>query len=172
MATKPKTSESSSPAKDTTLENLLAKALEQFNAGKLKEAEAAFTELQEEAAKAEAFGLGRTALGYLKAIGTRLETLGAAGSQAVELTVQVQLNHRDPEAALKLVEEGLKAHPDLPGLHYLKALALAQLDQAQAAADALVRATTLEPALIYQFRLEADFDGVRHSAPFAAFNRA
>jgi len=171
MATKPKTSESNAPVKDASLEVMFSKALEQFNAGKLKEASAAFEALQEEAVKREEIRLGRTAQGYLKAIQTRLESLVAEAPQAPEMSVQVELNHGNPEAALALVEEGLKALPEHAGLHYLKALALAQLDQAQPSADALVKATTLEPGLIYQFRLDTDFDGVRHGAPFAVFNR-
>ena len=38
-------------------------------------------------------------------------------------------------------------------------------------AEALTKATSLDPGLIYQFRLDSDFDGVRHSAAFAVFNR-
>ncbi|NTV75397.1 MAG: hypothetical protein HGA66_14475, partial [Holophaga sp.] len=90
---------------------LLAKALEQFNAGALKEASAAFGTLLEEAIKREELRLGRTAQGYLKAIQARLENLDASLPQTAELTVQVELNRREPEAALALVEEGLKAHP-------------------------------------------------------------
>lgn len=171
MATKPKTSESQAPLKDASLDGLLAKALEQFNAGALKEASAAFGTLMEEALKREELRLSRTAQGYLKAIQSRLENLDASLPQTAELAVQVELNRHAPEAALALVEEALKAHPGHAGLHYLKALALAQLDQAQPAADALSQATELDPGVIYQFRLEADFDGVRHSAPFAVFNR-
>jgi len=171
MATKPKTSESAAPAKDASLGAMLAKALEQFNAGSLKEALAAFETLQEEAVKHEDFRLGRTAQGYLAGIRTRLESQVAQAPLTPELSVQVALNHHDPEAALAQAEEGLKAHPDHAGLHYLKALALAQLDQAQPSADALVKATSLDPGLIYQFRLDADFDGLRHAAPFAVFNR-
>ncbi len=171
MATKPKTSESQAPLKDASLDGLLAKALEQFNAGALKEASAAFGTLMEEALKREELRLSRTAQGYLKAIQSRLENLDASLPQTAELAVQVELNRHEPEAALAQVEEALKAHAGHAGLHYLKALALAQLDQAQPAADALSQATELDPGLIYQFRLEADFDGVRHSAPFAVFNR-
>lgn len=171
MATKPKTSESQAPVKDASLDAMLAQALEQLNTGKLKEAAAAFGVLLDEALKLEDLRLGRTAQGYLKAIQSRLENLEADLPQTAELSAQVALNRRDPDSALALVEEGLKSHPDHAGLHYLKALALAQLDQTQPAADALTQATTLDPGLIYQFRLEADFDSLRHSAPFAAFNR-
>ncbi|BDU72886.1 TPR end-of-group domain-containing protein [Mesoterricola silvestris] len=171
MSTKPKTSESQAPAKDASLEMMLAEALKQFNAGALKEAAAAFGALQEEAAKREDLRVGRTALGYVKAIQSRLENQEAVLPQTAELSVQVELNRRAPEAALTLAEEGIKAHAGHAGLHYLKALALAQLDQAQPAADALSQAISLDPGLIYQFRLEADFDGLRHSAPFAVFNR-
>jgi len=171
MATKPKTSESTAPVKDAPLDAMLAKALEQFNAGKLKEAAATFETLQEEALKAEDFRLGRTAQGYLKGIRTRLENLETQAIPAAELSVQVELNHQDPDKALAIAEEGLKAQPEHAGLLYLKAVALAQLEQAQPSADALVKATGIDPGLIYQFRLEADFDAVRHSAPFAVFNR-
>jgi predicted Zn-dependent protease len=156
---------------DASLESMLSQALEQFTAGKLKEAAEAFKNLQEEAAKREDFRLGRTAQGYLKAVQSRLEDQGVQAVQAPELLAQLQLNHQDPEAALAQAEEGLKAHPDHAGLLYVSALALAQLDQAQASADALAKAVALDAGLVFQFRLDADFDGVRHSAPFAVFNR-
>jgi len=170
MATKPKSSENP-PAQVAPLEKMLAQALELFSTGKLKEAAAAFETLLEQSAKTEEFRLGRTAQGYLKAISTRLEALEVNAPQVAELTAQFELNRKDPEAALALVEAGLKAHADHAGLHYLKALALAMQDEAQASAEALAKATSLDPGLIYQFRLDADFDGVRHTAPFAAFNR-
>jgi outer membrane protein assembly factor BamD (BamD/ComL family) len=171
MATKPKSSESQSPVQDAKLEVMLSKGLEHFNGGKLKEAEAAFAALEEEAIKRDELRIGRAAQGYLKAVRTRLANLETVAPQAAELLVQVELNNHDPEAALVQAEEGLKAHPEHCGLHYLKAVALAQLDQAQPAADALAKATSMEPGLIYQFRLEEDFDGVRHTAPFSVFNR-
>ena len=171
MATKPNTSESPLPVKDAKLEVMLSQGLEQLNGGKLKEAEAAFAALEEEAIKRDEIRLGHIAQGYLKAVRTRLANLDTLAPQSAELLVQVELNNHDPEAALARAEEGLQVHPDHCGLHYLKAVALAQLDQAQAAADALAKATSMEPGLIYQFRLEEDFDGVRHTAPFSVFNR-
>jgi len=170
MATKPKSTESA-PVQETALDALLAQGLEQFNAGKLKEAAASFESLEAESLKGEAFRHSRTAQGYLKAIRTRLEQQGVAAPQTAEFLTQFDLNNQEPEEALLKVEEGLKAHPDHAGLNYLKAIALAQLDQAQPSADALTKATTLEPGLIYQFRLEADFDTVRHTVPFSVFNR-
>jgi len=171
MPTKLKTSEGKGEGKELSLEPMLAQALEQFNGGNLLEAAAAFESLQEEAGRQEAFRLGRTAQGYLKAVRSRLDSQSASTPQLAELAVQIELNRHAPTAALALAEEGVKAHPDHCGLHYLMAVALAQLDQAPASAEALAKATALEPGLIYQFRLEADFDGIRHSAPFAAFNR-
>jgi outer membrane protein assembly factor BamD (BamD/ComL family) len=171
MATKPKTSESTAPVMDASLESMLSQALEQFTAGKLKDAAKGFEALQVEAIKREDFRLGLTALGYLKAIQAREAEQGQQAVQAPELRAQLELNHQDPDAALVQVEEGLKTHPDHAGLHYVKALALAQLDQAQASADALAKAISLDAGLVFQFRLDADFDGFRHTAPFAVFNR-
>ena len=150
---------------------MFVKALEQFNGGQLKEAAAAFAALQAEAGKLEDIRLGRSAQSYLKAIQTRLDQQASPAAQAPELSAQLALNRRDPDAALALVEAALKSGPEQAGLLYLKAVALAQLDQAQPAAEALVKAVALEAGLIYQFRLEADFDSVRHAAAFQVFNR-
>ena len=171
MATKPKTTETSAPVKDQTLEARFSQALDAYNAGSLQEAQAAFTAVMEEAGRAEAYRLGHSAQAYLKAIQTRLETLQGPLSPSQELSATVELNEAEPEAALARVDEALTARPDHAGLNYLKAVALAQLGEAQACADALAKALALDPGLIYQFRLEADFDGIRHTAPFAVFNR-
>lgn len=171
MATKPKSSEGQAAVKDVPLETLLAKALEPFTAGKLKEAQTAFEALREEAARTDTIRMVRVATDYLRAISERLEADTASAPVPVEMAAQLELNRHAYDAALAQAEAGLKANPEHAGLHYLKAVALAQMDQPQPAADALAQATTLDPALIYQYRLEPDFDGVRHSAPFAAFNR-
>lgn len=169
MATKPKTNESQAP-NGRSLETELADAIAQLAAGDVKGAQAAFEALQAEALKAEAYRMARAAQTHLAAIAKR-EEAGNPTAPAPELAVQVQLNRRDPEAALALAEEALRSRADHAGLHYLKALCLALLDRAQESADALAQATSLDPGLIYQYRLEADFDGVRMSGPFAAFNR-
>ena len=171
MATKPKTTESTASAQGAGLDTMFVKALEQFNGGQLKEAAAAFAALQAEAGKLEDIRLGRSAQSYLKAIQTRLDLQESPAAEAPELAAQLALNRHDPDAALARVEAALQAGPEQAGLLYLKAVALAQLEQVQPSADALVKATGLEPGLIYQFRLEADFDGVRHAAAFQVFNR-
>lgn len=171
MATKPKTTESQAPAKDASLEAMFAKALGQFNEGKLKEALASFEALKEESVRRDEFHMGRAIEGYLRAIRARVEAQEAGAAPSVELAVQLKLNRRDAEGALADLEPALKASPDRAALHYLKAVALAQLDQAQPAADALTQASGIDPAVLFQFRLEGDFDGVRHSAPFQTFNR-
>ncbi|BDU76891.1 hypothetical protein [Mesoterricola sediminis] len=171
MAIKPKTNESPVTSADMTLEDSLTAALAKLGDNDLKAAQAAFEAVQAAALQAEAFPIARTAQSHLAAIAKRLDGAEAPAEPAPELAVQVQLNRRDPEAALGLAEAALKARPDHAGLHYLKALSLALLDRPQESADALTQATSLDPGLIYQFRLEPDFDAVRQSGPFAVFNR-
>jgi hypothetical protein len=171
MATKPKTTESQAPLKDASLEAMLAKALAQFDGGDVKGAAAAFAALQEQSLQQDEYRLARTAQRYLDGIRLRQETAAADPAVTPEMGIQVALNRRESEGALAQADAALKAHPDRAGLHYLKAMALAQADKADASAEALAKATSLDPGLLYQFRLEPDFDGVRQAAPFAAFNR-
>ena len=95
MPTKQNTSEGPAPVKDSRLETMLTRALEQFHAGSLKEAAAAFEALEGEAVKAEAIRLARTAQGYVKAIQARLAAGEAPAPQAEDLTAQIELNHHE-----------------------------------------------------------------------------
>lgn len=172
MSTKPKTTESQAQTRDAALEATFNKALGLFQEGKLTESLALFDGLHEEANEQQNYRLGRSVEGYQKAIQARIEAQEAGTVPSVELAVQLKLNSHDAEGALAALEPALQAHPDHANLHYLKALALAQMDQAQPSADALAQASTLDPSILYQFRLEEDFDGLRHTTPFQAFNRA
>jgi hypothetical protein len=79
------------------------------------------------------------------------------------------INRKNPEGALEI----LARIPTESGrLCYLKALAQAQLEQGSEAAESLARAIQLEPDFLFQFRMEPDFDQVRHTAAFAALERA
>ena len=171
MATKTKTIETSASAPVASVEKLFSEGLEHMNAGRLVEAGAAFTQVQAEAMNQERLNLGRTARGYLTAIQARLNEQGEAGKETAEMTIQMLLNKRTPEAALEALEKALKAAPERAILNYLKALAHAQLGQAQESADALGKAAEFDADMLFQFRLEPDFDAIRHSGPFAALLR-
>ena len=171
MASKTKTSEIPASAPDASVEKLFAEGLELLNAGKLEQAAAAFTQVQEAAIKQERLNLGRTVRGYLAAIQARLQEQGAPAKETAEFSIQLLLNQKSPQAALDAVDKALQAGPERVALHYLKALAHAQLGQTQESAEALGRAAGLDPDILFQFRLEPDFDSIRHSGSFAALLR-
>jgi tetratricopeptide (TPR) repeat protein len=170
MATKTKTSETPDSAPAHSVEQVFSEALGHLDAGDLSAAVRAFTLVEEGAVAQDRLSLCRAARSYLAAIRARQEQ-GEASRPAPELAVQLHLNRRDLDEALAKAGEALAAQPDRASLHYLKALAYALQGSAQESAEALARAIELEPGLLFQFRLEPDFDGVRHSGPFAALNR-
>ena len=171
MATKTKTSETSASAPVPSVEKVFSEGLEQLNAGKLVAAATAFKFVQAEAMTQERLGLGRTALNYLAAIQARLEQQEGAPEETAEMSAQLLLNQKSPAAALEAVEKALLALPERATLHYLKAVALAQLEQGQESADSLTKAVELDPDFLFQFHLEPDFENLRHTGPFAALNR-
>jgi tetratricopeptide (TPR) repeat protein len=172
MATKTKTSEASAPAPEGSVEQVFSEGLSRLDGGDLVAAAKAFTYVQEEAVRQDRLNLVRTARSYLAAIQARMEEKGEASKESSEMAAQMLLNRKDPGGALAKVAAGLQAAPDRAALHYLKALAHAQLGQGQESADALARAVELDPDLLFQFRLEPDFEAVRHSAPFATLMRS
>jgi tetratricopeptide (TPR) repeat protein len=171
MATKTKTPATSAPEAVKPVEKLFSEGLEHLDAGRLVEAAAVFTEVQAEAMKQERLNLGRTARGYLTAIQARLQEQGEPGRETAELSAQLLLNKKNPAAALELLDKTLAAHPERAKLHYLKAVAHAQAGQGQESADALAKAAELDADILFQFRLEPDFDSLRHSGPFATLPR-
>ena len=170
MATKTKTSETPDAAPAPSVEQVFSEALGFLDAGDLAAAARAFTLAEAGGVAQDRLNLCRAARSYLTAIRARQEQ-GEAPKPAAELAVQLLLNRRDPAAALAKADEALAAQPDRASLHYLKALACALQGHAQESAEALTRAVELDPGLLFQFRLEPDFDGVRHSGSFAALGR-
>jgi len=171
MATKTKTSEASAPAPEGGLEQVFSEGLAHLDSGDLVAATKAFTRVQEEAVRLDRLSLVRTARSYLAAIQARVEERCEASKETAEMAVQLLINRKEPEGALARVAPAIQAAPDRASLHYLKALAHAQLGQTQESAEALSRAVELDPDLLYQFRMEPDFEEVRHSGPFAALMR-
>jgi tetratricopeptide (TPR) repeat protein len=171
MATKTKTSGTPAAEPVQTVEKLFSEGLVHLDAGRLAEAAAAFTQVEADAMSQERLNLGRTARGYLSAIEARLREQGAPALETPELTVQLLLNKKNPAAALEALEKALATFPERGNLHYLKAVAHAQLGQGQESADALAKAVELDADILFQFRLEPDFDSVRHLGPFTALLR-
>jgi hypothetical protein len=174
MAPNSKTSETAapSPSLSAELEATFSAGLEQLNAGNLEAAAASFTSVQAQAAAAGQLNLGRAARSYLAGIQAREQERTEQARGTAELSAQVLINRKDSAAALELLDKALRATPERASLLYLKAIAHAQLEQAQEAADALALAVKGESEFLYQFRLEPDFDAVRHSAAFAPMLRS
>lgn len=167
MATKAKTTGNPDSVDSRTPESAFSQALVLLDAGKRDEGVKALEALERETTAAGKLGLAR-------AIRVRLAALQAeTGREAVEaapaLEAQVLLNRQNPEAALTVIDKGLKVKADDARLLYLKALAFAQQDSVEASAMALGEALKHEPTLIHQFRNERDFDHVRGEAAFAGF---
>lgn len=165
MATKTKTSEMPDSGPANPVEQVFSEALGHLDAGDLAAAVRGFTLVEEQAVAQERLNLCRAARSYLAAIRARQES-GEGAQQAPEMGVQLLLNHKDPAAALAKAGEALAAHPDRAILHYLKGLAYAQQGLAQESAEAVAKAVELDQDLLYQYRLEPDFDAVRHSGAF------
>ena len=175
MATKTKTSETQTQAAAQsgadTVEKTFSEGLEHFNGGRLAEAAKAFELVKAEAASHDRLNLGRAARGYLTAVQARLLEQTAAKADAPELSIQMLLNRGDATGALEILAKAIAGQPERAVLHYLNALAYAILEQAEESADALAKAISLDPEVLFQFRLDADFDGVRSTAPNATLLR-
>ena len=172
MATKTITSETLASEPVTPVEQTFSEGLAHLDAGRLIEANTAFKYVLAQAAEQEHLGLGRTARGYLAAVEARLQEQGKPVEETPELTAQLLLNRKQSEPALAGLDQALAAQPQRATLHYLKAVAHAQLEQGQEAADALAKAVELDPDFLFQFRLEPDFDSLRHSGAFAVLTRS
>lgn len=168
MATKAKTSGTPSSAPVQGPEAALAEALKLFHDGKADAAKASFEALLDQAREQGHLGCERTAQIHLKALESRIGKAKAVSPEAA-LDAQILLNRHEAEAALPILDAALAKSGDRAQLHFLKAIALAQLDQAEGAAASLSQAVELDGGFLHLFHLEPDFDGVRQSAPFARF---
>lgn len=166
MATKPKTTPTPAVTAPANLVTEFAKAVKHVDSGKHADAVKVLTTLVEEAEAASAFALKRRAQVYLT-IAQRHATPAKAADLNAVTEIQACLNRRETENAIQLAEKAIKASPSKGVLHYLRAVAFAQGDNVEGAADSLRRATELEPDLVYQWHMERDFDGVRKSTLFA-----
>lgn len=174
MATKPKSTATTSSAPVKGPENLLGdklnSAMALFYGGKFKEAQTVLNALLGEAKAAADFGLVHTVRTTLTAIEARLAKPDTT-KDAPEMEAILHLNNRESETALEVLDKALKSDGANGRLNFLKATALAQLEQVDQAAEALKKAVSVDPEYQVLFRLERDFDGVRYCAAFAAFER-
>ncbi|HEX7554145.1 MAG TPA: hypothetical protein VF378_11360, partial [Geothrix sp.] len=81
--------------------------------------------------------------------------------------IQACLNRRDATEAIKLADKAIKSHPAVGSLHYLRAVAFAQSENTEAAAESLKKAMDLDADFVFQWHMEPDFNSTRKSPLFA-----
>ena len=172
MATKakteptPKPTPAPAPPTHFPLAAAFAKAVKLVDSGKSAEAVKALEGLVQEAHTTGDWPMKRRAQVYLSLAEAKLHPAKAAGvDPATE--IQACLNRGETEEALKLSEKAIKSHPSHAPLHYLRAVAFAQADNVEGAAESLKKAVELDGDLVYQWHMEPDFNGMRKSPLFA-----
>lgn len=143
----------------------LAKGLKLVETGKHAEALKVLEPLIQDAQADGDWAIKRRAQVYIALAHAKLDPpKGGAGDPMAE--AQAHLNRRESEAALKALEKLLKSHPANGILHYLRAVALAQMENAEGAAEALKKALELDSDLVYLWHMEPDFATMRKSPLF------
>ncbi|MFN7959233.1 MAG: tetratricopeptide repeat protein [Holophagaceae bacterium] len=171
MATKAKTEPASKSASapshpaPSPLAATFTKAVKLVESGKFPEAEKALEALLEEAQAAGEWSMKRRAQVYLSLVREKVHPPKAAAADAVT-EIQACLNRRETEEALKLSEKAIKSHPAKGALHYLRAVAFAQNENTEAAAESLKKAVELDADFVYQWHMEPDFNPIRKSPLF------
>jgi tetratricopeptide (TPR) repeat protein len=143
----------------------LAKGMKLVDTGKHDEAVKVLEPLVAEAQASGEWAIKRRAQVYLTLAQSRTAPAKAAGDDPIA-EAQAHLNRREGEAALKLLDKLIKAHPATGTLHYLRAVALAQAENAEGAAEALKKALELDADLVYLWHMEPDFAAMRKSPLF------
>jgi predicted Zn-dependent protease len=142
-----------------------AKAIKQLEQGKASEAAKALEGLVAKAHEQGQWHLKRSAQSYLN-LALRQTTTPKETKLTAEAEAQLLLNRKDAKGALALLDKALKAQPQQAKLHYLKAVALAQLEQDEPCAASLKTALELDADLTYLFRMEPDFEDMRDHPAF------
>ncbi|MBP1627972.1 MAG: hypothetical protein H6Q00_2447 [Holophagaceae bacterium] len=156
---------------DHGLEAKLSEALENVHSGKGAKAQELLEALAKEASEAGNLAVARRVRNSLMALARKGDQASLVVPASNEMAVQVHLNRGEAKEALALAESVLKADSGRATVHYLKAVALAQLGEADASAEALGKALAIEPGLHHQYLLEKDFDGVRATSVFGEYER-
>ncbi|WLT30228.1 tetratricopeptide repeat protein [Geothrix sp. PMB-07] len=172
MATKAKTDTApkSAPAPAQSAPSPLAlafsKAVKLVDSGKHAEAATALEALAKDAEAASDWTMKRRAQVYLSFTDGKLHPAKAAAADPVT-EIQACLNRNETEEALKLSEKAIKSHPTMGSLHYLRAVAFAQVENVEGAAESLKKAVELDGDFVYQWHMEPDFNAIRKSPLFA-----
>lgn len=144
----------------------LAKGVKLVDSGKHAEAIKVLEPLLQEAEATGDWAVKRRAQVYIALAQAKVHPTKALADDLL-VEAQAHLNRRESEAALKLLEKLIKERPTFGTLHYLKAVALAQAENAEGAANALKKALELDPDLVYLWHMEPDFSVMRKSSLFA-----
>ena len=163
--TTPKSASASNQPAQSPLADAYAKAVKLVDSGKAAEAVKALSTLLHDATAAGDWGMKRRAQIYLLVAESKANPPTAQPTDAAT-EIQACLNRHEPDEALKLAEKAIKAHPAQGSLHYLRAVAFAQNENADAAAESLKKAMELDTDFVYQWHMEADFNAIRKSPLF------
>jgi Flp pilus assembly protein TadD len=102
---------------------------------------------------------------YMALVDSKIHPPKAAAADAIT-EIQACLNRSETEEAIKLSDKAIKAHPTKGALHYLRAVAFAQAENAEASADSLRKAVDLDGDFLFQWFMEPDFNPIRKSPLF------
>jgi tetratricopeptide (TPR) repeat protein len=170
MVTKAKSESAPSPKpaqhQPSPLTEALSKALKLVQSAKYPEAAKALEAINQEALATGDWTMKRRAQVYLALVESKLNPPKAAASDPIT-EIQACLNRRDTDGAIKLSEKALKTHPNLGALHYLRAIAFAQAENADASAESMKKAVELDGDFVFQWFMEPDFNPIRKSPLFA-----
>lgn len=153
-------------AQPSPLAAAFAKAVKLVDSAKHAEAAKALSDLMRDAQAAGDWAMKRRAQVYLALAESKLHPAKAATPDPIS-EIQACLNRRETDEALKQAEKALKGHAAKSTLHYLRAVAFAQAENAEASAESLKKAMDLDPDLVYQWHMEPDFNAIRKSPLFA-----
>ena len=167
MTIETKTDGSAVPASGANLEERFAAALDLLYRNRRDEAVTALEAMEIEAGKSGQVAMARAARTYLTALRSHGEPKEVPVVQP-EMAAQLCLNRGETDGALALLDKALATQDKDARLFYLKAIAHAQKDEAEAAAAAIRRAASLNPDILHQVHLEPDFDRIRSTSFFAA----
>lgn len=143
----------------------LSKGVKLVDSGKFAEAIKVLEPLLQEAQATGDWAVKRRAQVYITLAQAKVAPPKTVPVDSV-VEVQAHLNRREGEAALALLDKLIKENPTVGTLHYLRAVALAQAENAEAAADALKKALELDSDLVFLWHMEPDFSAMRKSALF------
>jgi len=169
MANNSKIAGTTTSASEPGLGAKLSEALESVYAG--RESTDILKALEQEAVAAGNLALARRVRTAQLAIARKGDRASMVEAAPSEMAIQVHLNRGEAQEAVTLAESTLKASPERAAVHYLKALALAQLGEADRSAEALGKSLALEPTLHHQYLLEKEFDAFRSNPAFGDFER-